>query len=243
MLRRFLGSKVRAFALAGGLIACGADHPSESASSVEADIIDGAFFPRLPAIAALVDGAGQECNATVFAPRRAVTAAHCCRGVNLSRYELVIGPRVDQATTRIHVAECRAHPQYRGDAEHDIGLVILSEDATVTPIPLGHAAMDASWVGRSLLVVGYGTTDHQGNGGYGVKRAAHIPILGVAPTTFRYGGGAPETCWGDSGGPALARGADDTLFVVGVTSWGDQYCQHFAVDARVDSFLAFLHAN
>jgi len=217
-----------------------ADDGSDDVSA--SDLIGGAPFTKLPAIAVLVHGNQEECTATLFTKRRAVTAGHCCHGVRLANYELVVGPTMGNVKARIPIAECRAHPQFRmSDLSNDIGLVILDQDAPVDPIPLNET-MDASWVERELLFVGYGATDHDGNAGYGVKRAAQIPLANVGATTFRYTGKSPMTCWGDSGGPALGHDASGTRTIAGVTSWGDEKCNHVGVDTRVDTYLPFLRA-
>ena len=49
-------------------------------------------------------------------------------------------------------------------------------------------------------------------------------------------------CNGDSGGPSFAT-IDGTLLEVGITSFGDQNCQQFGADTRVDAEKEFINGN
>jgi hypothetical protein len=42
------------------------------------------------------------------------------------------------------------------------------------------------------------------------------------------------TCFGDSGGPGFWRVDEDTVILVGITSWGDAQCVASGFDYRVD---------
>jgi secreted trypsin-like serine protease len=62
-----------------------------------------------------------------------------------------------------------------------------------------------------------------------------MPIRSLSAFSFRYGNASSNTCWGDSGGPALYITPSGEPQIAGITSWGDAHCAIFAVDARVDT--------
>lgn len=47
-------------------------------------------------------------------------------------------------------------------------------------------------------------------------------------------------CNGDSGGPSFVTQSDGTLLEVGITSFGDQNCEMFGADTRVDAEKQFI---
>lgn len=232
-------------ALATAATACtqatDAPEASEATAATEAEIVGGKTTTANPAIGAFVDASGPFCTGTLVTKRVVVTAAHCFEGVRAARIAFAIGANANAPQTLLRVAQLAQHPQYDGQAiQNDIAVAVLSEDASVAPIPVNEQALDASWVGKPLAFVGYGVTNGRTNTGSGVKRVVSMPIAQVGPTQFAYGDRTRNTCFGDSGGPALVDRGSGQLAVVGVTSFGDSTCTAFGVDTRVDAFKAFL---
>lgn len=216
-----------------------ADEPVESAAS---SIVGGQATSGFVSVGALTRFGSPFCTGTVIAPRLVATAAHCLDGVRASTVRFALGPNGFAPQATLSVVEVIPHPQY--DARrisNDIGVVVLGQDAPVPAVPV-NTSMDAGWVGRQLVFVGYGATSGSGRGG-GTKRAVAIPIAQVGATQFAYTDRARNTCFGDSGGPAFAVGEDNALTLVGVTSYGDSACARFGVDTRVDAYRAFLDAR
>ncbi len=237
-----LASLVTLFALAAMTQGCAAEQGGDSADveSNEASIVGGTPTAAFPAVGALTDRGFPFCTGTVVAPRVVVTAAHCLTDGAPSTMRFAIGPNANAPTASVAVARIIAHSGYNADRLiNDIGVVLLAEDAPVTPIPMNTATLDASWMGRKLTFVGYGVTNGTTQVGAGVKRQASIPIAGVKADQFSYKG-PKNTCFGDSGGPALAEDASGAVVVAGVTSYGDEKCTRFGVDTRVDMFQAFV---
>ncbi len=216
------------------------DDTTEDVGSTDSAIVGGTTTTAYPAVGALVDVNGPFCTATVIAPRVLVTAAHCVEGNSASRVAFVTGPNALSPQAFVRVSRLVAHPQY--DARriaNDIAVVLLASDAPVAPIAINAQPLDASWVGRTLQHVGYGASNGRTGAGSGVKRTVAMPITAVGGTQFAYGDRTRNTCFGDSGGPALLD-ANGSLAVVGVTSFGDQTCTQFGVDTRVDAFQGFV---
>lgn len=214
---------------------------SSPVESTESAIVGGKATTAHPAVGAFIDGSGPFCTGTVIAKRTVVTAAHCVEGVRASRIAFVLGASAFQPEALVRVTQLVPHPRYdSARIANDIAVAVLAEDAPVTPIPINTQGLDASWVGRSLLHVGYGVSNGRTGAGSGTKRSVTMPISAVGGTQFAYGDRTRNTCFGDSGGPALLEGAGGSASVVGVTSYGDQTCTQFGVDTRVDAFQSFV---
>ncbi len=183
------------------------------------------------------------CTGTVVAPRAVLTAAHCVLGSSLPRLWVAAGAEL-AARARFHeVVELLAHPGYDAATKvNDVALVLLAEPILdVAPLPLGGKALDSSDVGRRLRVVGYG---HPGDDPIdGVRRRGTTVVSSADAQWIETNPGPSLPCDGDSGGPLLARNADGTERVVGVTSWGDPACLHYAGSTQLASHLAFLGAG
>ena len=245
MSARFTRTLLVLTALATASVACTQSteepSPNETTSAAEAEIVGGRTTTANPAIGAFVDASGPFCTGTLVTKRVIVTAAHCFEDARADRMVFAIGPNANKPQAILKVAQLAQHPQYDGQAiRNDIAVAVLAEDATVAPIPVNEEAFDASWVGKSLAFVGYGVTSGWTGAGAGVKRVVSMPITQVNATQFAYGDRTRNTCFGDSGGPALVDRGNGKLTVAGVTSFGDSSCTAFGVDTRVDAFKAFL---
>jgi hypothetical protein len=131
----------------------------------------------------------------------------------------------------------------------DVGLGFLQNPITsVEPAALV-AASDAGYlqVGSSIEIVGYGVSRANDTSAStaGIKRQASSRIWWLSASEIQAGMISPETCTGDSGGPALMvipDGNAPALRVVAVCSYGDQDCQN-GIDMRVDAYLDWIDAT
>lgn len=205
-------------------------------------IVGGQPTSGYAAVGALTRGGAPFCTGTLVTSRAVVTAAHCLEGLRASSVRFALGPNGFAPQASIPVARVVPHPSYdRRRLTSDIGVLVLAADAPVAPVAI-NTAMDSSWVGRSLVFVGYGATNGFTGGGGGGKRAVSIPVSQVGSTQFAYADRNRNTCFGDSGGPAFATDASGALRLVGVTSYGDSTCSSYGVDTRVDVFRSFVAA-
>jgi len=242
MIRRPSPRPVATYALLTmTIVACSteSDQVTPALEEARSDIVGGQTTSSLPAVGALTRFGSSFCTGTLIGPRKVVTAAHCLEGVSASAIRFAIGPDARSPEASLGVASVTPHPQYdRFSLQNDIGFITLAGDAPVAPMKT-LPSMDSSFVGQTLVFVGYGVSNGVSQTGGGIKRFVNMTISSVAATTFRYDDRNRNTCSGDSGGPAFAQ-VDGELLVAGVTSYGDANCLRFGVDTRVDAFADFL---
>jgi hypothetical protein len=174
---------------------------------------------------------GVSCTGTIVSRHLVLTAAHCLASGPPSY--VFIGPHLGEAFF-LDVSSVHIHPEYDPESlEHDIAVVRLLGISPVDPIPL---AARPPAPGESARFVGFGYTQINQTGEYGIKHHTSTPVTEVDPGLFWYG---VATCDGDSGGPALIM-EDGREAVAGLTTGGDGPCAEFGVDTRVDIHLDWL---
>jgi hypothetical protein len=255
------------------LLAASGGVVDDPASGFGSDPITGGVTDSSrPAVCGLVNPVTNQvfCSGTLISvdPPRVVTAAHCLENTAPSEVAVGFGPTETSWDAVIAVEHVALHPDYdptfRTQRPADIAYVdLVAAPPGVAPI----AANSASLAGREgewWLFVGYGVDSKQwlakeGKGRYrwtgaGIKRSVSIPVETISAPRgefdyYAYDSGQTEaanTCYGDSGGPALAFDAAGTEVVVGVTSRGSADCGALGalgIDTRVDTFFSFVSSS
>ncbi len=255
--------------LSTSLLGCGGltdGGPGTETSPITGGVVDSSR----PAVGALVNPSTLQifCSGTLIStsPPRMLSAAHCLKGKTPSQLKVAFGPTETSWQTVVDVARVIVHPNYdssfNATKPSDIAFVDLVsvpqiDGSAIQPIAANAESL-AGRTGEDWLFMGYGA-DHMGRkhtwAGYGIKRSVYIPISLVSDTRGEfdyyatYATAAPgstqaaNTCYGDSGGPALTTNSSSQEVVVGVTSRGSADCGAdgaLGIDTRVDSFYSFV---
>jgi secreted trypsin-like serine protease len=234
-------------ALAAALCApgCVLDDAGEELATTEAPIIGGQIAPvdKWAFTVALTNVTWAAfpfgCGATQVAPRWIMTAAHCIDGVTRTDLRIIAG-RDDLSTAEgvvANVTQMIPHPNYNPNtSDNDIALLLVDRDLPVPIVEIA-GALEMAGVrnGDVVTVVGWGDTgvasssnrireaDVQVVGGVG-NACANVTDYAVGDITTNQmcigvPAGGVDTCFGDSGGPALIR-RDGRWVQLGITSWG-----------------------
>lgn len=209
--------------------------------------IDGALVPADPTnpdpgggepatVGALVFDGRTECTATVVAPSRLLTAAHCFANDrrDLSRWTFVTGRVAAHPLATYHLAEISplGDPASH-DETRDIAVVSLRESTSSVSACAVRTSATAG------VLIGYGWT--RTSGGVlterGIRRSTSVSLVPSATNPV-----APETgtvpCDGDSGAPILLDGYHGPVIAVHVTGRHD--CGNGAALALSSSVVHWL---
>jgi len=180
---------------------------------------------ELMAVAGLTGG--ETCSGTLIAADAVLTAAHCaCKGTPT---QVVFGSDLN-SNTRFTVRSFSRMVTGCTEAEWlngDVAIAFLNGRTSIDPM----AIADLSWLRQpgSLLIAGFGKRE---GGGSGEKRKAEVPIItpncenpdppvygcSRGRETVAGGRSEPDTCGGDSGGPAILTRPDSKMYVAATTS-------------------------
>ncbi|MEL6181302.1 MAG: serine protease [Myxococcota bacterium] len=205
-------------------------------------IIGGAPEAGYDAVVAVLYGGIQGCTGTLVNTTFVVTAAHCVEGSSANDMSVFFGSNVSGGGDVIEVIRAVPHPNYNNATlAADIAVLELANPAPgrITPIPYSTTPLTNADVGRQATFVGFGLSNVNQDNSAGIKRSVQIPITQINAQEIIYAAPGRQTCFGDSGGPALLNvGGLERL--VGVTSYGDANCADFGANVRTDAFASFL---
>ncbi|GIF83659.1 S1 family peptidase [Catellatospora bangladeshensis] len=220
------------------------------------------------------------CTGTVLSSTKVLTAAHCNVDLPFGTTFVIAGVAdaregVDWSAGQVaRVGSTWTDQRYNYKAQydawvahttpppplHDVSVLTLKDalNSKYTPVTLADQGAAAPADGTAATIVGYGTTDPDGDTPAGILYAAEVPVQQNSDCTATYGSifnttammcaGSPnsstpengvDTCHGDSGGPIFVDGKQ-----IGVTSWGYDPCAStYGVYARVSSYSDDIKAD
>jgi trypsin len=225
----------------------GAPGPAR-ASIVGGGIADSGDWPF---VAAIFRKGRLHCGATVIAPTKVLTAAHCVLGFNLSNFVVVVGRpnlRSVSAGTSIAVASGAVHPDYPSSGLHDMAVLTLAQPTIAPALALATPAEDptASAAGTLGRVAGWGARNPFGFRLAKVLKRTRERVLAPRRCQRAYSrdlfnpgsmlctlgkrlrrfGRPPlhsSACTGDSGGPLIAETPAGPR-QIGIVSFGGAIC-------------------
>jgi secreted trypsin-like serine protease len=206
------------------------------------------------------DGDEYCCTGTLIGKNVIVTAGHCfpCTGDSTVIY---IGTNT-KSPGITYTGKAFQHPKYaQGGLHNDLTVIVLDKDVTeITPRRI--ATTDEVNKATFVRVVGFGNSDVNSTGGFGVKRVADVPIASVScsgasdagtlgcDTKLELVAGMVglqrDSCNGDSGGPIYIQIGDDpakseSWAIAGATSRATKTaasaCGDGGIYERIDQFL------
>ena len=193
------------------------------------------------------DGVGSYtnyCTATLVAPTVVLTAAHCVASPwgglrEPSEMAFMVGRDLDHPEAVFDVAQLVIHAGYQGDADNDLGLVILRENALLTlpslmPLAVNQRDLGQGFLGETVQNVGFGATDMDENNRRRYWTSEVVTEVNTAEYVV-YGQHWSSVCFGDSGGPSLYAFDGEVVAVTGTVSWGDPSCMDYDHFCRVDA--------
>ena len=211
---------------------------SETTGTTRQAIVDGEDDDDDKAVVALLQEGRVYCTGVLITENVVATAAHCVTQSPPEQIYFGSDPRTKKGTF-IAVKTTRVHPEFDEDSlENDVAVVGLAATAPVAPLKIVTTEFDASFVGREIRLIGFGTTGPDPSTDLR-KRSGTTSITSYTDDDFRFRPAPSQTCLGDSGGPALARIGDHEA-VIGLTSSGDSNCMTYGRDMRIGRYLPFL---
>jgi secreted trypsin-like serine protease len=226
--------------------------PGATASIVGGHSVTIEEFPSLAYIEAVEGKGGFSCTGTVVAPRVVLTAAHCVESIEkgtitpAAGYALSTGvadPRKADSSDIFHVVANHVFPGFDPGVLHgDAAILVLDRPTTAPTIPLAGSADAALYAGGAeAQLTGWGLTRASSKEPPPHLRATttlvqpsnscrqkvkpfYKPYLPAAQVCVLAADRKSGGCFGDSGGPAIAKRADGSAVQIGVTSTGGPEC-------------------
>ncbi|MFO7562645.1 MAG: trypsin-like serine protease [Enhygromyxa sp.] len=170
---------------------------------------------------------GKLCTGTLVGPDLVLTAAHCLDPEPSGAVQIYFGDDLSSGTL-VLAEDWGRHPDFClpadcGEDLSDFAWIRLPSPMSDIPLipPITNQAEfdEVMRVGQPLWFVGFGEDDE---GLIGTKREVLATLTGFNESgrEFRAGGGGKDTCYGDSGGPALVELSSGEWRIAGVISRG-----------------------
>ena len=254
---RRVGRTLEAFSLLGALLHCGNPEAGDVAlSHAEQPIFGGRVDGDHSQVMLLASRLGFLCTGTVIhTDNRSgylLTAAHCVTEEDGSvlparDFEVIPGGDFAESTRAFSVESVSVEPSYDGSfAANDVAVVRFLADASdeaLAVIPVLRADEDTLAVGDALLLVGYGQTEAEADNTRRRQVPRTIETLDEQLIVYTQED-ARGACFGDSGGPVLARvGEEERVAAVisgGVSDEGEGCGGGIGVAIRASGYDAFI---
>ena len=196
---------------------------------------------------------GAFCSGTLMGQSWVLTAAHCLAespefspSPALTKFYMgpdarpVAGGELPEGTF-VEVDRFYVHPNYDpATTRNDIAMMHLAQPVFgIQGYSPNTKSFDDSFLGESILYVGYGVIDGNTQEGGGIKRSTSLRVVSYDNSSYismEFGTGV---CFGDSGGPGLMElNGQWRIMGVNSTGWGtsENACGGGSTHTRVDNY-------
>jgi len=199
---------------------------------------------------------GSLCTGEIISPHVVLTAAHCMSPDTVgagAKFTIFLGtmlpamgaPPANQLlkVTESHFVPTFGYNPMTGGDQDDVGVLILEQPTTITPLPFNHFALPASAKGAPVRIVGYGLTSGTDTQGLtaGTRHQAPTVLNNFDAQTLTLFDAMHSNCEGDSGGPTLLM-VDGKERIAGITQVGYVKCpvDMGSTDTRIDAYASFV---
>ncbi|XP_045446208.1 collagenase-like [Melitaea cinxia] len=212
-------------------------------------------------IVLLTTGQSSLCGSSLLTNTKLVTAAHCWwtnthQGVQVT---VILGStNINFGGVRRTTNNVQTHNFNPYTVENDVAVITISYVGFTNHIqPIALATGSNQYIGSTAIAAGYGAISDSPWISNSVKRHAELLVVNNSVCASAFGSAyifpstlcvsttnGRSTCFGDSGGP-LAVGSGSNRVLIGITSFGGQFCQRGipAAFARVTSFASWIQAR
>ncbi len=204
----------------------GSDPSPDAAVCSTLKIAGGAECPDAPSDIVVVGTSVGYCSGTFIARNQVLTAAHCFADGGTTAQ--IVNQYFSYTSSRVQV-----HPDfnpYASSDQNDVAIVMIGQDAPVTPVPINASRGVAS--GDSVVTYGFGLDQNDDTyigrieSGEAPLKATTLRVIGVSDFSVdSISDGSGDTCQGDSGGALLLNGANGQPGIVAIVRAGPSACQ------------------
>ncbi|CAH2102184.1 unnamed protein product [Euphydryas editha] len=209
----------------------------------------------------MTTGQSSLCGSSLLSNTKLVTAAHCWRTNTFQGRQLTVvlgSTNINSGGVRRTTSNVVTHDFNPITARNDVAVITISSVSFTNAIqPIALATGNNLYVGVTATAAGYGRISDSAWITNQVKRHVDLQVITNAACASVFGSNivvdstlcvsttnGRSTCFGDSGGP-LAVGSGSNRVLIGITSFGGQYCERGipAAFARVTSFASWIQAR
>ncbi len=228
------------------------------------DTVKGAW----PWMVSIQTASGHYCGGTLIDSYWVLTAAHCLDNLSAS-FSLRVAVGLHQRSNLkdselIQVSRFFQHPDwdtYNYDSPNDVGLLLLAQPSTYSPVKLAHPEQPLETPGLLSTALGWGSTSVRTGSSPDILQQVELPLVSLETCQQVYSHdydlidsqlcaglaeGGKDTCFGDSGGPLVVFDGIEWQ-QVGITSFGGKIggvpCaarDAYGIYSKVSAFLDFV---
>ena len=208
---------------------------------VGGDVADATRYPYFSLLRLFVGNDVYRCGGSLIATDVILTAAHCYGVGKVTQVEVWVNYTSDVGLTGYEqlrrAVEIIPHEDFHGEFDNDV--MVIKLDRPVKGVPIVQFNNDSAVPidGQQLTVCGLGRTDFSNK----ESRASNLMVVDVnvvpiddcndrnsyngrvkSQAMFCAAAFGKDACFGDSGGPLIARGRNpESDVLLGIVSWGN----------------------